>query len=403
MAKLKYWNGTVWSGVDADAITDGTNTITPDDIGNLTNLNTTDKSSLVGATNEVNSTITTHINNTTNPHNVTTIQIGAETPSGSQAKADTAQTNANSYTDQQISNIAGVGRTTETVKGNADALTSHLSDYVYQVAGGTATAITLTISGSLENGYPITFIASADNSGSATTINTKSVYKPNTTDAPNFIAGKAYTVWYDEGDDCFFIKASAEGDAVAANVLASTTFSNDTDTGIAGTMVDRSGENTASNYYAPGGGKLSFLAPEGYYDGTNDTVALTDADFVATNIRNGVNLFAITGTLLAYIAASETIQYSNTTGGTTITFYTIPVSRKGTIRITFTLQWLSEGAIYGRVNGVNSPWCGYSSDSPYGPVTYTYSSLAVSPGDMLGFYATGGARWNSVYVKYTEG
>ncbi|CDV96345.1 Conserved domain protein [Desulfitobacterium hafniense] len=113
----------------------------------------------------------------------------------------------------------------------------HLADYAYQVAGGTATALTLTISGALVDGYPMTFIAAADNEAAATTINTKPLYKPNTTDAPNLVTGKAYTVWYDEGDDCFFIKASAEGDATVADVLAGKIFSNGDDTGLVGILA----------------------------------------------------------------------------------------------------------------------------------------------------------------------
>lgn len=117
---------------------------------------------------------------------------------------------------------------------------THLSDMVYQTAGGSATVITITIKGSLVNGYPITFIASSNNGGAATTINGKKLYKPGTTTSPNLTAGKAYTVWYnsagDNGNGCFFIKASAEGDAIAANVLAGKKFSNDNDTGLVGTL-----------------------------------------------------------------------------------------------------------------------------------------------------------------------
>ncbi|MDD4429554.1 MAG: hypothetical protein PHG64_14365 [Paludibacter sp.] len=116
-------------------------------------------------------------------------------------------------------------------------INEHKEDYVYQVAGGTGAAITLTIN-NLTDGYPMTFIASADNNGDATTINTKPLYKPNTTDSPNIVAGKAYTVWYDEGEDCFFIKASAEGNATVDKVLAGYTFSNDSDTGLVGTAFD---------------------------------------------------------------------------------------------------------------------------------------------------------------------
>lgn len=119
-------------------------------------------------------------------------------------------------------------------------INSSLSDLMYQVAGGTATALTLTIKGTLVTGYPITFIASANNSGTATTINGKKLYKPGTTTAPNLIAGKAYTVWYnatgDNGNGCFFIKASAEGNTIAAHVLAGDKFSNDNDTGLVGTL-----------------------------------------------------------------------------------------------------------------------------------------------------------------------
>ncbi|WP_246517333.1 hypothetical protein [Clostridium aciditolerans] len=122
-----------------------------------------------------------------------------------------------------------------------DDLVSHLADNMYQPAGGTATAITLTISGTLVTGYPITFIASANNNSAATTINGKQFYKPGTTTAPTLIAGKAYTAWYNATSNCFFIKASAEGDAIAGNVLAGKKFSNDDDTGLVGTMTNRAG------------------------------------------------------------------------------------------------------------------------------------------------------------------
>ena len=89
-----------------------------------------------------------------------------------------------------------------------------LADSKFETAGGTATVITLTIP-NLVDGVSKTFIASASNNSAATTINGKSLYKPNTTTAPTLIAGKAYTIWYSPSNDCFFIKASAEGDAVA--------------------------------------------------------------------------------------------------------------------------------------------------------------------------------------------
>ncbi len=105
----------------------------------------------------------------------------------------------------------------------------------YQTAGGTANAISLNLS-TLVNGYATTFIVNKNNNKNATTINGKQLYKPNTTTAPNLVTGKAVSVWYDATKDCFFIKASAEGNAVAKDVLAGKIFSNDDDTGLVGTL-----------------------------------------------------------------------------------------------------------------------------------------------------------------------
>ncbi|MEG6521148.1 phage tail protein [Desulfotomaculum sp. 1211_IL3151] len=57
----------------------------------------------------VKTALTTHQANTNNPHQVTASQIGAETPTGAQTKADAAQTTAQAYTDQQIQLVTATG------------------------------------------------------------------------------------------------------------------------------------------------------------------------------------------------------------------------------------------------------------------------------------------------------
>lgn len=123
----------------------------------------------------------------------------------------------------------------EEINNNISNIDNKLEDLTYQTATGTATAITLSLP-TLINGYSKTFIASANNNGSPTTINGKHLYKPNTTTSPNIISGKAYTIWYNSVGDCFFIKASAEGDADVSHVLAGKKFSNDNDTELVGTL-----------------------------------------------------------------------------------------------------------------------------------------------------------------------
>jgi hypothetical protein len=245
---------------------------------------------------------------------------------------------------------------------------------VYQTAGGTATAITLTMQ-TLVNGYFKTFIASANNSGAATTINGKKLYKPGTTTAPNLIAGKAYTVWYNQAGDCFFIKASAEGDAIAANVLAGKKFSNDNDTGLVGTLdlsnlvsgniksgvtingvngkasvvdtVDGNASagqilngqtayingnkvtgNMPNNYgtwqYSGvpmvGTHRLHMYPPKGYYDPAGGTgIYYDDSGFDPANIVNGKSIFGLTGNATVTSLGGRQYTSGPATSNTTVT------------------------------------------------------------------------------------
>lgn len=316
-----------------------------------------------------------------------------------------------------------------------------LDDKIYQTAGGTATVITLTIKGILINGYPITFIASANNGGSATTINGKHLYKPSTTISPVLIKDKAYTVWYNSIGDCFFIKASAEGTALASDVRKNKTFSNDNDTGVVGgldlslltsdnlrsgitidgvigkasvvdtadatvlanhilspetaykngikvigTMVDRSGDTTCVSS-SISGTTLKLKASEGYRDGVNDNVTITDANFMANNIINGKNIFGIDGNAPTYKYATGSLDYvipgySGTASDHTFYSYTVNPNFEPTLVI-----WVQN----------NNP-----------TVIYTFGSLGtVKPDDFYFYYSEslGGIRFesDSVYSYHLNG
>jgi len=254
------------------------------------------------------------------------------------------------------------------------SIDAQLSDLVYQTAGGTATAITLTIKGKLVDGYPITFIASASNSGNAKTINGKKLYRPGSKISPYLIAGKAYTVWYNLSGDCFFIKASAEGTALASQVLKDVTFSNDIETNIPGTLdlsnlvsgniksgvtingvsgsstvVDTADAVLDPNYvvtgysgyddgikkngqlanlgssqqavdtWTDGNGTLVYRLPStgaftGTVNGYKPELSKYDANFIASNIASGKSIFGLTGNFdpLRLVAGSSFILASGT-------------------------------------------------------------------------------------------
>jgi hypothetical protein len=166
----------------------------------------------------------------------------------------------------------------------------------YATAGGTATAITVATGNfELTAGRAFTFICNGNNNGAATTINAdgtgaKNLYKPNTTDAPNLISGKAYTVWYN--GTSFFVKASAEGDAVAGDVLDGKIFSNDEDTGIEGTMTNNGTVSTDISAKA-----TEVTIAQGYHSGSGKVkIATAEQNKIITgNIKAGVTILGVAG------------------------------------------------------------------------------------------------------------
>lgn len=176
-----------------------------------------------------------------------------------------------------------------------------------QTAGGTGTAITLT-NVNLVNGFTITFVVVANNNGAATTINGKSLYKPGGTAAPTLTAGKAVTVWYNGTN--FFIKASAEGNAVAADVLAGKTFSNDNDTGLTGTMANNGPASAETVNLTTAGAE--YTIPVGYHSGLRKIKAAI-TNIAAAVIKAGTTVGGIVGTFTADATATAAQMLSGVT------------------------------------------------------------------------------------------
>ena len=64
---------------------------------------------------------------------------------------------------------------------------------------------------------------------------------------------------------------------------------------IVGTMPNNAGDN-ASLSNSTTGTTVKLVAPEGYYDGSDDTVTVTDANLIAENIKSGVTILGVLGT-----------------------------------------------------------------------------------------------------------
>lgn len=178
---------------------------------------------------------------------------------------------------------------------------------IMQTATGTSNVITLNDVQFID-GFSVNFIVSYNNSSLATTINGKPLYKPNTTTAPNLSAGKAVTAWYNSTKDCFFIKASANGTAVAEHVLAGKTFSNDSDTGIVGTMPEIGGKiitPTISN----------IQINNGYHNGVGYVKG--DINLKSDNIIKDKSIFGVQGSPLVVNTGDATAYEDEVLNGKT--------------------------------------------------------------------------------------
>jgi len=198
--------------------------------------------------------------------------------------------------------LAGAGRTTETIKGNADAHAAHLADFVRQPGYANATgsantyAVTLTPAPTAyTEGMAIAVKINADNTGASTinvnSLGAKSIKKANGNDVSvgNLKTGSIYTLRYN-GTNFILQGSDAAGNAIPADVLSGKTFTNDAGDQT-GTMTNKVGSATV---ITPGTADQTI--PQGYYGGaTGDGKVLGDSDLVASNIKNGVDIFGVTG------------------------------------------------------------------------------------------------------------
>lgn len=65
---------------------------------------------------------------------------------------------------------------------------------------------------------------------------------------------------------------------------------------ITGTMPNNAGDVAAVSSHLGAAGEIHIVPAAGYTDGTDDATVITDADFIAANIKSGVTIFGLLGT-----------------------------------------------------------------------------------------------------------
>lgn len=184
---------------------------------------------------------------------------------------------------------------------------THLADYVkhpgYGVATGSANAYAVTLNPAptaYVDGMAVSVKIPVDSTGASTLnvngLGAKPLKKANGNDVTNLKANGVYTFRYNASSGNFILQGEGGGGtAQPAEVLSGKTFTND------------NGEQTGT---MPNRGAMTItptttdqVIPAGYHNGSGKVKG--DANLIPANIKNGVSIFGVTGTL------SPLITYSN--------------------------------------------------------------------------------------------
>jgi hypothetical protein len=257
-----------------------------------------------------------------------TITITAQ---GNQAPGAHASTHITGGSDVIANAVAGgaSGLMSGSDKAYLDSLAKNGEPF--GVTAGTSTSYTVTASppiGALADGVSVA-VKWHTASGASPTISVngltaKPIWKPNGT-APtagtlkqDAIATLRYSATANTTGAFILQGEGGSGTATSSDLLSGKTATADTGD-LTGTMPNRAGDTVALSSVVSGT-TLKLLALDGYRDGVDDYVTITDSDFVAGNILSGVNIFGLTGTLaLGRKTAKGSSNFSNTSNPLTLT------------------------------------------------------------------------------------
>jgi len=255
---------------------------------------------------------------------------------------------------------------------------AHLADTVhvpYVVASGSANTYNVNLDPAptaYTEGMALAVKINVENTGVSTinvnNLGAKAIKKPNGNDvvAGNLKAGSIYTLRYN-GTNFILQGSDSAGNATPADVLASKTFSNDSGPDQVGTMPNR-----GAVVITPGTTNQAIAA--GYHNGSGYVVG--DPNLIASNIRSGVSIFGVTGSLKPKYEASGTISVTANS-----TSYSVSGLSFTPVLVIITHWWGSYTAFAakGTLGGNTLPdnlnnWNYTASFGPYGGANITFTT-----------------------------
>lgn len=176
------------------------------------------------------------------------------------------------------------------------------------------------------------------------------------------------------------LKGSAFGDATAADVAAGKTFTAADGFKVSGTYEPPAAEPALQSKTVTPSASQQVVNADAGYDGLSQVTVAGDADLVAGNIKQGVNIFGVTGTLAAVASDNNCEAYVIDATNPAVSFKTA-----GTIHVYGYATQTSSGA-WGGSTTTMLAFCGdgYYKSAVYGSPTKTSCTFGVSGGKLTG-------------------
>ena len=197
--------------------------------------------------------------------------------------------------------------------------------------------------------------------------------------------------------DCIIRKTSkpdvlldggAFGNATAADVIKGKTFTSENGLKVSGTYEPPSTEPTLQAKSVTPTVAEQVVTPDANYDGLSQVTIAGDANLTSENIKSGVSIFGITGTLAAAASDNNTEAYAIDPTNPIVSFKT-----SGTIKV-FGYGYSTSSSGWGGSTTTVHAFCGdgYYKPSNWGSPSKTSCTFDVSGGKLTGLPSLNGGK-----------
>lgn len=203
---------------------------------------------------------------------------------------------------------------------------------------------------------------------------------PNTYPSPNGMYMSEST------EMCITPLASAFGNATAADVAKGKTFTSEAGLMVTGTYEPTSTEPTLQAKTVTPTATEQVITSDTNYDGLSQVTVAGDANLTSENIKSGVSIFGITGTLAAVASDNNVEAYAIDATNPTVSFKT-----SGTIKV-YGYGYTTSSSGWGGSSTTVHAFCGdgYYKAASWGSPSKTSCTFGVSGGKLTGLPSLNG-------------